>query len=74
MNARELHSTLTATGTLRLAIEDAELGEPGPDEAIVKVEAAPVNPTDVFLLLSMADLAQAKAVDGGLTYTHALPR
>ena len=66
MKARELHSTLTASGTLRLTIDEVELGEPGPDEVIVRVEAAPVNPTDIFLLLSMADLAQAKVVDGAL--------
>ncbi len=66
VKARELHSTLTATGTLRLTIDEVELGEPGPDEVIVRVEAAPVNPTDIFLLLSMADLAQAKVTDGAL--------
>lgn len=66
MKSRELHSTLTASGTLRLTLGDVELGEPGPDEVIVRVDAAPVNPTDVFLMLSMADLAQAKTVDGAL--------
>ena len=66
MKSRELHSTLTANGILRLTIDDVELGEPGPDEVVVRIEAAPVNPTDIFLMLSMADLAKAKVVDGAL--------
>jgi NADPH2:quinone reductase len=66
VKTREIHSTLTATGSLRLTIDEVELGEPGPDEVIVRIEAAPVNPTDIFLMLSMADLTQAKVVDGAL--------
>jgi NADPH:quinone reductase len=57
---------VTTDGTLRLTIDPVDLGEPGPDEVIVRIEAAPVNPTDIFLMLSMADLAQARAVDGAL--------
>ena len=67
MNARELHSTLSADGTLRLTIDTIELGEPGPDEVIVRVEAAPLNPTDIYLMLSMADLARATVADGALS-------
>ncbi len=66
MKAHELHSTVTTDGTLRLTIDPVDLGEPGPDEVIVRVEAAPVNPTDIFLMLSMADLAKAHVVDGAL--------
>jgi NADPH:quinone reductase-like Zn-dependent oxidoreductase len=66
VKSRELHSTLTADGTLRLTIDDVDLGDPGPDEVIVRIEAAPVNPTDIFLLLSMADLARAKSTGGAL--------
>lgn len=66
MKARELQSTLTADGTLRLTIAELEVPPPAADEAIVRIEAAPVNPTDIFLMLSMADLARARLVDGAL--------
>lgn len=66
MKARELHSTVTADAILRLTIDEIDLGEPGPDEVIVRVEAAPVNPTDIALMLSAADLAKAKVTDGVL--------
>ena len=65
MQTRALHSTVTADGTLRLSIDAAEL-EPGPEDVIVRVDAAPINPTDIFLMLSMADVAQATHRDGVL--------
>jgi NADPH:quinone reductase len=64
MQARALRSTLTADGTIRLTLDDVELGEPGADEVIVRVDAAPVNPTDTYLMLSMADLSRA-TIDRG---------
>ena len=59
MKAKALHSTLTKDGHIRLTLDDVDLGAPGPDEVIVRVDAAPVNPTDLYLMLSGADLAQA---------------
>jgi len=67
MKARALHSTVTADARLRLAIEEVDLGEPGADDVIVRVEAAPVNPTDLYLMLSMADLSRA-TLDGGALF------
>ncbi len=67
MKARQLHSTLTPEGTIRLSIDEVELGDTlGPDEVIVRVDAAPVNPTDIFLLLSGADLSRATVTDGAV--------
>ena len=64
MHARALRSTLTKDGHIRLTLVDVELGEPGADEVIVRVDAAPVNPTDTFLMLSMADLSRASIEEG----------
>jgi NADPH2:quinone reductase len=69
VKARALHSTLTADGNIRLTIDDVDLGGPdalGPEEVIVRVDAAPVNPTDLFLMLSMADLSRATVSEGAL--------
>jgi NADPH:quinone reductase-like Zn-dependent oxidoreductase len=66
MQARALHSTLSADGHIHLSLAEIELGEPGPDEVIVRVDAAPVNPTDLVLMLSMADLSHAKVSGGEL--------
>jgi NADPH:quinone reductase-like Zn-dependent oxidoreductase len=66
MKARALHSTLTSDARLRLAFDDIDLGEPAVDEVIVRVEAAPINPTDLYLMLAMADLSRATLEGGAL--------
>lgn len=53
----ELKSLISADGTLRLSLEPVELPPPAADEVIIRVEAAPLNPTDHFQLTGPADLA-----------------
>ena len=64
MKARALHSTLTADGHIRLTLAEVDLGAPSPDEVIIRVDATPVNPTDLALMLSGADLSRATASAG----------
>lgn len=59
MKARALHSTLTSDGHIRLTLDAIELGDLGPDEVVVRIDATPVNPTDIALMLSGADLSRA---------------
>jgi NADPH:quinone reductase-like Zn-dependent oxidoreductase len=66
VKARALHSTLTADGNIRLTVDDVDLGDPGADEVIVRVDATPVNPTDLALMLSGADLSRATASAGAV--------
>ncbi len=60
---RQLHSLVTPEGELVLSIGQVETPRPGPREVLVRVEAAPVNPSDLGLLLAMADVSQAVADD-----------
>ncbi|WP_419814596.1 zinc-binding dehydrogenase [Glacieibacterium sp.] len=53
----ELRSTILAEGSLTLSLEDVTVAAPGPDEIVVRIEAAPINPSDLGLLLGPADLA-----------------
>ncbi|TJZ80800.1 zinc-binding dehydrogenase [Paracoccus hibiscisoli] len=52
----ELRSTITADGLLRLHLEPTRLPEPGPGQLLVRVEAAPVNPSDLGLMFGPADM------------------
>ncbi|MEM0954283.1 MAG: zinc-binding dehydrogenase [Pseudomonadota bacterium] len=61
--ALQLRSTVTENQTLVLALEDVSIPEPGPDDVLVKVEAAPINPSDLALLLGPADISSGR-VDG----------
>lgn len=57
----ELRSLVTAGGELRLSLEEMTLDPPQADEVIVRVEAAPINPSDLGLLLGPADIATLAA-------------
>ena len=59
----ELRSKVTSAGKLELSLEPVTLDPPGEGEVIVRVEAAPINPSDLGLLLGPAD--PASAVAGG---------
>ncbi|MDB5695898.1 MAG: oxidase [Sphingomonas bacterium] len=59
--ALELRSRVTAAGELHLGLEETTLSAPAPDEVVVRIEAAPINPSDLGLLLGPADLATMQA-------------
>ena len=54
-----LTSTVRGDGRVELALVETQVGPPGPDEVVVRVEATPINPSDVGLLLADADPATA---------------
>lgn len=58
---QQLRSLVTADGVLELSLATVEVPEPGPDEVLIRVEAAPINPSDLGLLLAGADLSTASA-------------
>ena len=53
----QLTSRVDPEGKLTLSLEDVTLGAPADDEVIVRVEASPINPSDLGLLLGPADLS-----------------
>jgi len=57
---RQLRSLVTADGELQLSIETVPTPVPGPGEVLVRMEAAPINPSDLGLLIATADVSQAK--------------
>lgn len=56
----ELRTTVTADGRMELALVEAPVRAPGPDDVLVRVEAAPINPSDLGLLVGPADLGRAR--------------
>ncbi len=57
----QLQSTVTAQGELNLTLAEVPVRAPSADEVLVRVEAAPINPSDMGLLFGMADMTQAEA-------------
>lgn len=62
--ALELRSTLTDDGVVTMAIHEADVRAPGDGEVVIRVEAAPINPSDLGMMIAMGDLSQAEAADG----------
>lgn len=58
--ALELRSLVTSQGALELSLQDVAVPTPGADEVLVRVEAAPINPSDLGLLVAGADMTTAK--------------
>lgn len=60
---RQLRTLVTEAGAVELSIAEMPTPQPRPGQVLVRVEAAPINPSDLGLLLAMGDAT--KAVQGG---------
>lgn len=66
ITGRQLQSTLSADGTLVLEVVTKTFPDPTGTQVLVRMEAAPINPSDLFLLTTGADLANADYSPGKL--------
>jgi NADPH2:quinone reductase len=57
--ALELRSLVTSRRTLEIALHEFPVPTPAADQVLVRVEAAPINPSDLGLLTAGADLTNA---------------
>lgn len=62
--ALELRSTVTEQSTVELSVVEVDVAAPGPGQVLVRVEAAPVNPSDLGALLAGADPGSFSARSG----------
>src|SRR5437899_12784194 len=61
----QLRSLIRKSGELELSLTEVAVPEPGLDQVVVKVQATPINPSDLGLLLGPADLGTVKSTGGG---------
>ncbi|MBR0720934.1 zinc-binding dehydrogenase [Bradyrhizobium manausense] len=57
----QLRSLIKKSGELEISLLDVPTPEPADDEVVVRIEAAPINPSDLGLLVGAADMGTAKA-------------
>jgi NADPH:quinone reductase-like Zn-dependent oxidoreductase len=57
--ALELRSLVTSDGALELSLHEVPVPAPGANEVLVRVEASPINPSDLGLLIATADMTTA---------------
>ncbi|MBD3730451.1 MAG: zinc-binding dehydrogenase [Sphingomonadales bacterium] len=70
---KQLFTTLEADGTLTVAIEEASFPDPTGNQVLVKMEAAPINPSDLAILTGAADMANASYSPGKFVATMPEP-
>jgi NADPH2:quinone reductase len=59
--ALQLRSLVKEDQTVEAYLELVEVPQPGPDEVLIRVEATPINPSDLGLLFAGADVSGAVA-------------
>jgi NADPH:quinone reductase len=57
--ALELRSLVTSQGTLEISLHDVPVPSPAANQVLVRVEASPINPSDLGLLIAGADMSAA---------------
>jgi NADPH2:quinone reductase len=55
----QLRSLIKEDNTLELSLVELPIPQPGEDEVVVRVEATPINPSDLALLVGPADMTTA---------------
>ena len=55
----QLCSTVRKEGHLELSLVEVDMPTPGEDDVVIRVEASPINPSDLGLLFGMADMSTA---------------
>lgn len=75
LSGLQLRSLVKATGELELSLISVATPAPGPDDVVVRIEATPINPSDIGLLFGAADLSSAKAsvTESGPMVTMRIP-
>ena len=62
---RQMLSTVTNTGELRLALTEVDMPTPGPDEVVIKIEATPINPSDLGVMFGWSTMTEASSSGSG---------
>ena len=55
----QLRSLVTAQAALQLSLIEIETPVPAPDDVVIRIQASPINPSDIGLLLGAADMRRA---------------
>src|SRR4051812_24470176 len=56
----EMQSLVRESGELQLSLEEVRVPEPAHDDVLVRIEAAPINPSDQGLMFAVADMASLR--------------
>ena len=63
MKTLQMQSCVHDNATVECTLVEVAVPEPGPDEVLVAVDAAPINPSDLGLMFGAADLANVRETE-----------
>jgi len=63
-SALQLRSLVKKTGELELSLVSVDIPAPADNEVLVRIEASPINPSDIGLLFGAADMSTATVTQG----------
>ncbi len=61
----QMFSTLSAEGVLKMELIEQQMPTPKPNQVIVRVEASPINPSDLGVMFGMASMGEATSAGAG---------
>lgn len=73
--ALQLRSLVKPTGELELSLASVDIPAPADNEVVIRIEASPINPSDIGLLFGAADMSTASVSQGehGPVVTASVP-
>ncbi|HAA98976.1 MAG TPA: NADH oxidase, partial [Alteromonas macleodii] len=57
--SKQLFTLITSEGELQVSLKEVDVPEPKPHEVIVRMEASPINPSDMWPMFGPASLDKA---------------
>ena len=69
----QMLSTLTEAGELKMELVEQQMPTPKPGQVIIKVEATPINPSDLGVMFGAASVDKAASSGSGATTTLSAP-
>lgn len=69
----QMQSTLDESGTLKVALAQVDVPAPADHEVVVRIEAAPINPSDLGVVFGPADIGSATTEGAGANVALTAP-
>ena len=71
--SKQIKSNISKEGKLTISIDEVEIPEPKEGEVLIKVQATPINPSDLGLLVGPADVSSLKVIENGALVEMQVP-
>ena len=71
--SKQIKSKISKEGLLTISLDEVNVPEPGDNEVLIKVQATPINPSDLGLLVGPADVSSLKEVEKGSVVEMKVP-